>query len=43
MEEDFLGRTGWKTKGKLFKLYYLLYVDDGAFIFTNRKDMIKGS
>ena len=26
----------WKTKGKLFELYYLLYVDDGAFIFTNR-------
>jgi exonuclease III len=33
----------WKAKGKLLELYYLLYVDDGAFIFTSRRDMIKAS
>jgi hypothetical protein len=33
----------WKAKGKLFELCYLLHVDDGAFIFTNRRDMIKAS
>ena len=33
----------WKAKGRIFELYYLLYVDDGAFIFTNRRDMIKAT
>jgi exonuclease III len=34
---------GWRAKGKLLELYYLLYVDDGAFLFTNRKDTITAS
>jgi hypothetical protein len=34
---------GWKAKGKLFKLHCLLHLDDGSFIFTNRRDMIKMS
>jgi hypothetical protein len=33
----------WKAKGKAFELFYLLYVDDGAFSFTNLNDMIKAS
>jgi exonuclease III len=33
----------WRAKGKLLELYYLLYVDDGSFIFTNRRDMVKAS
>ena len=33
----------WKAKGKTFELFYLLYVDDGAFNFTDQNDMIKAS
>jgi hypothetical protein len=38
----FLGQD-WRAKGKLLELYYLLYVDDGSFIFTNRRDMVKAN
>ena len=33
----------WTAKGKTFELFYLLYVGDGAFNFTNQNDMIKAS
>ena len=38
-----LGGQSWKTKGKPFKLYYLLYLDNWAFIFTKHRGMIKVS
>ena len=31
------------AKGKLFRLFYLLYVDNGAFLFRSRKDLIAGT
>lgn len=31
------------NKGKTFKLLHLLFVDKGAFNFTNQNDMIKAS
>jgi hypothetical protein len=34
---------GWRAQGKLLELHCLLYVDDGAFLFTNRKDTITAS
>lgn len=36
-------RQSWKMKGKLFELYYPLYVDNEAFIFMKQRDMIKAS
>jgi exonuclease III len=33
----------WRAKGMTFQMYYLLYVDDGAFNFENKEDMIKAS
>ena len=34
---------GWRASRKLLELYYFLYVDDGAFLFTNRKDTVTAS
>jgi hypothetical protein len=33
----------WKAKGTTFKLNNILYVDDGAFIFNTRSNMIMGA
>ena len=30
------------TKGTPFDLFYLLFMDDGAFLFDNKEDMKKG-
>jgi hypothetical protein len=34
---------GWHPKGKLLELCYSLHVDDGAFLFMNRKDTVMAS
>ena len=31
------------SKGSLFELFCLLYIDDGAFTFTSRRELIKGA
>ena len=36
-----LDKSGFK-EGTLFKIMQILYLDDGAFIFESRKDLIKG-
>ena len=36
-----LDRSGCK-KGIIFKILQILYLDDGAFIFESRNDLIKG-
>jgi hypothetical protein len=33
----------YKTKGTMFELFLLLYVDDGSFMFELRSDMKKGT
>ena len=37
-----LGRA-WKMKGKMFELHCLLCIDDGFFIFTSRRDVVRAS
>ena len=32
-----------KANGIPFSLFYLLYIDDGAFLFNSREDLIKGT
>jgi hypothetical protein len=32
-----------KAKGTAFDLFYLLYVDDGAFLFESKEDMARGA
>jgi exonuclease III len=32
-----------KAKGVSFSLFYLLYIDDGVFMFNSREDLIKGT
>ena len=32
-----------KSNGTTFNLFYLLFIDDGAFIFNNKEQLIKGS
>ena len=36
-----LDRTGL-NKGIIFKILQILYLDDGAFVFESRNDLIKG-
>ena len=36
-----LDKSGYK-EGILFKILQILYLDDGAFIFESREDLIKG-
>eukprot|EP00978_Attheya_sp_CCMP212_P042475 scaffold259533_cov35-Attheya_sp.AAC.1 len=33
---------GQKGVGTAFDLFYVLYVDDGAMLFTSRKDLVTG-
>ena len=35
-------RTGTLSSGVLFYLFYMLYVDNGAFVFESRTDIKKG-
>jgi hypothetical protein len=43
MQDGRLLGQDWRAKGKLFELCCLPCVDDGSFVFANRKDMVRAT